>query len=810
MGDLPPLTSLAGMPPRALYGLITDYAAPALTASYEFSWQRDRALHEAIRDALGAAAGGTRGGEASKPRWLDGLVARELRGASIISRSSERFVRVRLLERLHLIDLEPDDTYVLAMISSLGSEKAEKLRADPELVERALWRVFEVEGGGEVSMTNVDRFGRDEWQRTFLELAADGTLDRGRVLAECLRTLNRDFAAYRASWFSATYLALEPTEDEVVAAQPDLRRLLNASIPPTVAFALKLLIRVHKSGRIDAEETLDALPPATLVKAKGTALSALRLARALSTGHQSAAAKVAQTALGHPHADVQLAAASLLADCGASEGVSAAQEDLAPSVRKELGFPVRAPGPAVERPLQRLAPQAEPVDATDAAERTAALLEDASHAIELEAVLAALSRPEVADSLTPLRKRAKAVVERGSQSDFGDAWLPGQIARLVLGILGDAVPPSDPAPAAQRFVVRRIHEVRQSSAPLLATPDLPGGWVSPSAMLERLAQTPAPRHHDLIAALLRLHPDGRAEIPLDGIDLPAAARFAFDGEAPTTRQGPPAWWIAAERSRAPYAAQHLPLVTGEVKVHTWKGWEDGLEHRTWYARFEIATSMGRRSTFGSRPADDQPTELVAGASERRGYIGDWIPSLAAIWPQDAEHFLALTCESVLESPSGAEVNHDVPRILDALAQHPGRMGSLAVATLAAGLSAARREDRLHAIDAFVDLVPSGRVPLPEVATTLASYAQAWPANRWAECLVSASLAPGVAETVVDLLTQLLPQLQSSHRGLNKLLEVLHDQTVQLGHSVADTALLAWLAEIKGSSAAARTARRLLG
>lgn len=813
MGDLPPYSSLVGTPPGRLYGLLAQHAEPALTASYEFSWQRDQALLDVIDQALRAAVAGASFEEAAKPRWLDGLIARELRAASSTYWSRERFVRVRLLERLGLVDLEPDDIYVLAMVSALGPDKAQKLRADPELISRALWRVFEVEGGGEVSLTNVDRFGGEEWRKTILDLTAEGTLDRARVLVECLGALSRDFAAYRAGWYSATYLSLEPTHEELVASQADLRRLLNASVPATVAFALKHLLRVQKTGRLDIGETLGALPPATLVKAKGTALDALRLARSLRDEDPRTVAKVAQTALGHPHADVQLAAASLLADCGDVDVLAAAADDLTPSVRQELGLDGEVVPVPSARSVQRLAGVPQPASAVDVAERTAALLEDASDVGELEAVLAVLTAPEAEQLLAPLHKRARAVVARGPRTDLGDAWLPGQVARLVLSIIGDAAPRADPELPAQRFVVRRIAELRQVAAPLLATPDLPGGWVSPAALIERLVQTPVPRHHDLIAALLRLHPEGRHEIPA-GVELPAAVRFALDGVEPARRllrsgrEGPAAWWIAAERSRAPYAAPELPQLNGEIRTHTWK--ENGRERRSSYARFAVTTSITQR------PGDDQPTELMAQTSDQWGSgtvsrsLGDWIPTLAAIWPHDAEQFLALTSVPVLESPSWTETAHDVPRTLDALAQHPGRMGALAASTLAAGISATQRDHRLHAVDTFLDLAASGRIPLEDVAASMARYAEAWPANRWAESLASVSQGPGGAEAVVDLLTMLLPQLGSDHRGLNKLLDLLRDQSIRLGRRVTDPALARWLGDLTGSSTAAKTARLLLG
>lgn len=813
MGELPSYSALAGVGLDTIYGLLAHHAGQAVSAAYEFAWQRDQALIGAVDAALLDAAEGRVGMGGNKPRWLDGLVQRELSAASKDFWSRERFVWIRLLERLGLVDLDPDDTYVLAMVSSLGPKKAEKLRADPELVERALWRVFEVEGGGEVSLTNVDRFGGEQWRKAFLELTSDGTLGRERVLAECLQALDRDFAAYRAGWFSATFLALKPSHDELTASQRALRRLLAAPVPATVAFALKQLIQVQKAGQLEVAETLVALPPATLVKAKGTALDALRLARSAGPELADAVVNVAETALGHTNADVQRAAADLLANRGAARTVVTAVDHLAPSVRQDLGLDLG--GIATQEPAaltQALLPVPDPVTTTDLAERTAALLEDSSDVGELEAVLAALAHPGREAALEPLRKRAMAVVVRGPRTGPGDSWLPGQVARLVLALLGDPMPAADPAVPALRFVVRRMAEVRQTTGPLLATPDLPGGWVSPFALVERLAANPEPRHHDLIAALLRLHPDDRPEIETS--NLPAAVTFAFNGVEPDRRRfrrgldGHAAWWVAAERSRAPYMTDESPRLDGYIRTHTWQ--EQGRDRRSWYARFAVTTSSSRT------PADDQPTQLMAGKADQWGSghvsraLGDWIPTVAAIWPHDAEHFLALSCLTVLESPSWTETAHDVSRVLDALARHPGRMGVLAEHTLAAGMSATQRDHRLHAVDAFLDLVPSGRILASDVASVMARYAEAWPANRWAETLASASLAPGGARPVVDLLTALLPQLPKDHRGLNKLLDLLRDETLRQGWPITDPVLVQWLGQLNGSSAAAKTARLLLG
>ena len=809
----PTYDSLQGVELGALYGFIAA-REPAVDVTFEFTWQRDRARLDAVEAALLDLATHRPIGEAAKPRWLDGLVRGELRRSSERYWSRDQFVFVRLVERLGAVDLEPDDTYVLAMVSALGEDKVEKLRADPGLVERALWRVFEVEGGGEVSLTNVDRFGGEQWRSAFLELTADGTLDRGRVLDECLRALGRDFAAYRAGWFSATFLALAPTPDEAAARQAELRRLLNASVPATVAFAVKQLRALEKQGLLDMAATVPDLGPATLVKSKGTALDALRLAKSAGPDHRADIAAVATTALGHPHADVQRAAADLLRLFGDADDLDHAQADLAPSVRADLGLGATVIEPSVHvQTTQQLRPPAQKVGDNDLSERVAGLLEDASDPAELDAVIARLAAPGSEAGLRPLTKRALRVAEQGADFGVGDVTVSAAVARTVLSLLGERAPTGMPSSALQRFVINRLTELRSGDGPLLATPDLPGGWVSPAALVERLATTRTPRHHDVVAALLRLHPENREDALRPG--LPPAVEFALTGSEPgkklfrSSRPGPEAWWTAAQRSRAPYDESERPSLSSQFKTHSWE--QNGTKRTHRYVEFTVI--MSTRSESG----DDRPTELGSKPTGQfddgqvRSWNADWVGHLAAIWPHDTEHYLTLTGLSVLGAAGYPEVSHDVPRTLDSLATHPGRMGTLAVHTLAAGLSAAKRDHRFHAIDAFADLVPTGRISISDLASALATYAEAWPATRLAESLASCSQAPGGVDAVIDLLVELLPQLPIDHRGINKLLDVLRDETLRRGSAaLADEQLRAWLATFSGSSAAARTARALLG
>ena len=87
------------------------------------------------------------------------------------------------------------------------------LTHDSYLRENVFWRFFEVEGGGEISLANIDKFSSEDgsWKDTVVGLVNDGVLDRDRILRSCLEALNRDFSSYRAGWFSRLYDALDPS-----------------------------------------------------------------------------------------------------------------------------------------------------------------------------------------------------------------------------------------------------------------------------------------------------------------------------------------------------------------------------------------------------------------------------------------------------------------------------------------------------------------------------------------------------------------------------------------------------------------------
>ncbi|WP_327010184.1 DUF6493 family protein [Dactylosporangium sp. NBC_01737] len=340
-------------------------------------------------------------------RFLHALARHTVRTIATTDYSPD-FGIIRRAERDGLVTLDADDDYVLAMVNQFGGRfsggggrRADLLRADPELLARAFWRIFEIEGNRQVSLANVDKYRGSRvqtWHDAVLDLLSDGTIDRARVLDATVAALGLGFPQYRAGWYSRLHAALAPSADERAARQAGYAMLLRSSVGPTVALAVDALTAVQKAGRLDHDSAAltDGLAAAVLAPAKSTATKALALAARVGSGQSS----VIVAALGHPHPDVQAACVEHLRARGERGAVLSALPALAPAVaaaaRGWLG--VEAP-PAVTAPvappevaapeLEAVAPITEPAEL---AEAFAILLADPTDAELLERALCAAAR----------------------------------------------------------------------------------------------------------------------------------------------------------------------------------------------------------------------------------------------------------------------------------------------------------------------------------------------------------------------------------------------------------------------------------
>lgn len=771
------------------------------------------------------------------PEWLQRVVVDAVRRVSQHWPQSPFFGAVRMLERLGLVEMEHDDTYVLAMVSCLGGRReptarSDALRRDPGLRE-LLWRVFEVEGGGEVSLANVDKFSHvgATWAATFRELVADGTLPRGRVLESCLRALGRDFSAYRAGWFAQVYRSFEPTCAESAAYQPLLLRLLRSAVPATVSFAVAQLAAVAKAGALDDDGYVAECAAATVVPARSTAVAAIDLA-AVAAGRRPdlvpAIAKAVGAGLGHSHRDVQSRALAVLRSLAAAKIVEARLDELEPSVRRAasewLGVAAMRHhdvGAAVAGMVQSGAPAA---DGT-VAELGARLLAGHLGAGDVERFLAALASGNAA-GLGALRKQAAKTLS----DPRWQGTLRRSLAALVVTAAGE---PEQAATGPDTFLGRRLGEVadvlagRRAPAQLLATPTDAAGWLDPQVFVARLAANPDPPMFDLVAALLRLAPDGRAEALRSASTMPgepgAAARYALGGKPAEVRTR--ALWVAAARSRVPLdddphivasgldgagqgraARYSLRLIAREHRFE-----ERGkTQVRTWYDPSLEVTPPGVQER-ADQPTVTGPWSFRDKSSVWHRLDPDWIGWHEQIWPHDAEPFFAVRVDVVLEaSMAYPQVTYGTSAVLDALLTHPGRLGPMAAATLAAGLSASEVQHRVLAAEACARVLPATRITALELAAAMVHLAGHCTATRWAATLRDAAqTGPDAARAVVGVLDHLLPQLGAGHRGLHALLETRYEEAVRLGHRAVGEPQRAWLQRFQGGSKAARTARLIL-
>ena len=190
------------------------------------------------------------------------------------------------------------------------------LVADPGLLEHEIWRIFETEPGpGAVQLISATVQGVEDgatWEGALAKLAREGRISRERLLDACLDGLSRDLHDLRARWFAVLHDRLEPAPEELAARSARYLDFLGSRNPSTIAFALKVLKNLVKSGRLDSAALIDCLTPALHSRTKGTVRQALSLLDMAARQADDSALKartvtVAAEGLVHEAADIQAA-----------------------------------------------------------------------------------------------------------------------------------------------------------------------------------------------------------------------------------------------------------------------------------------------------------------------------------------------------------------------------------------------------------------------------------------------------------------------------------------------------------------------
>lgn len=146
--------------------------------------------------------------------WLAEWVEFEL------TRNFRNWLTARGLVRRAAIPRPATEFYILGMIAAPSQRTTPRqlLEEDPGLLNDELWRLFEWEGTGELSLAAYDKYVHRSrsWFDAFVSMSEDRTIDRFRLLSSTLDALQRDFAPFRAGWFSRLHEALKPSSAERV------------------------------------------------------------------------------------------------------------------------------------------------------------------------------------------------------------------------------------------------------------------------------------------------------------------------------------------------------------------------------------------------------------------------------------------------------------------------------------------------------------------------------------------------------------------------------------------------------------------
>jgi hypothetical protein len=766
------LRPLSEVERRALYPPVSAALRPP---SVERDYQRNQAVRLAL---LGTA---TLGELKKVPAWrLDAehacSVLRDRRPPWLadwadfeLGRSLWHWPLIRSLVRENLIPKPDTEPYTTGMIVAPGRFNGvrEFLEADPELLSDEVWRLFAHEGSGEFSLAAYDKYVPEArtWQAALCSLAADGILDRARLLRSSLGALLRDFAPFRAGWFARLHDALRPTLPESIEMRHLYLDLLSSRVPATVSFTVKTLVELEKADALTGIALAEGLTPALEARDKGTVLRALglieRTSRRVPPGDAERITAFAARALAHDSPDVQAMALKLIGDRNGL--IDPYRHLLAPSLRPKQTGPAAEPESPDPPRADPAAPRIAPLESCEElVEAFGAVLENQGPPEELERVLDGVSRiaPEPRLTKALAKRAAKLLAQAGSVpprtlfAQLALAWIQQQ----------EMAPPAGQNNLADFLHWRVWHIAGLVAArnwrPLLSLPSWPDGRIDPAELERRIAAT-------------RNWGD---------------ESFRFD--------------LALARTRAGQSVDsEWPRMEIRWRKRTWQASGTTYSHCSPSLVVEDSQPETRFSTCRLSLA-----RLEASLEMRR-----WCTLVCPHW---REGWFAAGCRDLGDNLDWWEARWANRAYLEPLVHSHTSMGPMACLLLALGLSAKETGEGLLAADALVAAVSQGRLEGAALGRALAeaspSGAIKW--SRWAKQLARVSQTTWATGRVLFDALEVL--FASGHlneaAGIHPLIEL----QLQLAHftqrRMTDATAIKNLAQIPAGDKTKRLRDQLLG
>lgn len=723
---------------------------------------------------------------------------------STFEREAQPFFRdIRRLIRDGLIPKPTSGNYIVAFIGSLTEPLEQLIAREPDLLDYEIWRIFEVEGNSKTSLANHDKF-LGNWAEGLATLAAKGILPRARLLDASLDALERDFAPFRAVWFSAFHERLKPDAAEREQRAARYLALLGSRVPTTVSFAIKAAAKLERAKKLDPAAAVPAVATALSARQKGVVAEALKVLASLHKRAPEQAPAIASAvvpALAHESLEVQKLAVDLMQACTGDQAASLARgyEDLlAPTQRLRLGI-------ELETPALQASPTAGPFpispirDLDELVEVFAKVMENAGPPDDIERVLDGVARfcadrtPRFAALTAPLAARAAEFLNSPSiwpVAGHFDARFDSRYSLCALAlawIKAEPVKPSRACHGVCSFLTARVAEVairaaNSSAKPLAALPSHTESWIHPLVLVERLHHYPEPDRLDLIQALLRLSPDDRDQALEQARSLPGPTgrivRFAL-GSGDCRR--PPrffdeALWEAAGQARDP---------EGGAGVH---GLRWSLRSTEVGGNAYHYTEVEMESWPRPQMDADKPAALTAIPGTQDAAMLRWC---STVWPAHREPWFAAGALALARNLDWSSAEWANRVYLETLAAYRGPYGPMADQLLALGLSCKEVGESLAATDALLAAFIDGRMngeKLGRVCARLATQGSV-AIHRWVKRFAAVShLYPTFHGALFRVMDDLLAARASiKPKELSAFLELLYELQTATGQPLTSEA-----------------------
>lgn len=732
------------------------------------------------------------------------------------------------------VELDPESDDLIRHLgdryNELTSTLSARLRSSPVLV--LVRRLFEVPNGaltanwaGPLQRQQYPQF--ETWSQALVSLCQSGHLNRSELLKASVEGLHRDLPALQLCATVDFHNSLQPVAAERAELLQSYLDLMASRQSKVAGAAVKWCLSVES---LDPRAFLRAAEPTLGLPTKTVAMTVLKAARKLAgqdPALKDAAVELATSGLSHSHREVSEQARAWLKELGKEDGSAvpapANPEPLPPELSLE-GIEscwvalMDLEGDDLPRPLDYVlwevpfrTSSLEPIACLDELiDSVAAAVEECRSGDEVERLLDGLSRfggqrPRDFELRTEaLRKRVESMVDSETVKGLVSGW--GGMSREIKGLLLSwlsgrqvLVPHHNFAQSSPLypFIAGRLRElsarvVTGDCGPLLSAPTCRGGWVEPSALVDRLASCSSLETHrfDLLAALLRLSPHGR-EAALQRTrefshEEGRALAWALGGEGPRRGDLRSELWLAAGRSRYPREA-----LTAEL------GFEEPARQLSWsvpegkpprWGGSQAPTASTLRGLVSSvkglftrvRPGPElDPTGCCYGVMRQAWNEPDnhgvWsLHWRALVWPGNLDSYWrqAALClgERWDSDGSGLAPNHI---FLEPLFEPDRPWDDLARVVIWMALLSKASEIRGAAVDLLIEGIGDGRGHPEPLGQTLCQLAPAGlKTNRLASALAQIA---GVGElhrwTVAQILSRLFREQTLPHAA-HHLLELM--------------------------------------